>query len=236
MHRFYIADSLNPDVVDLTGDEAAHLARVLRLTVGEQVCAFDGKGNSAVAEIMEAGKRSARLRILERLPVFNLAGPDVTLITAVPKSDRFRWLVEKATELGVRRLIPVRTERSVVHPGDGKLQKMQAAVIAACKQCGRNDLLTIEPAQEWADVMQLATGRQLLVADPQGRPIRDISLRTESGSELALAIGPEGGLAPREVDVARQAGAVLVCLGPSILRIETAALAMAAWVRFAAST
>ena len=233
MHRFYVPDSFEADVVELMGDEAAHLQRVLRLSIGERVTLFDGKGRAVVAEIEDVRKRSARLRIRERPPIETGAGLEITLVTAVPKSDRFRWLVEKATELGVTRLIPVRTERSVVHPGDGKIQKMKGASIAACKQCGRNDLLTIEPLQDWADVLGRSTSKSLLVADLQGRPLREVPLPDQEDRGLMLAVGPEGGFTPAEVKLAQDARGELVELGPSILRIETAAIAMVAWVRMA---
>ncbi len=232
MHRFYEPGSWNADVVDLTDDEAAHMLRVLRLGIGERVTVFDGRGESAVAEIEDVRKRSARLRIVERLPPSDAPGPEITLITAVPKSDRFRWLVEKATELGVRRLIPIRTERSVVHPGDGKIQKMQAASIAACKQCGRNDLPAIEPLQEFTEVLSRPTSDRLLIADPQGAPLCDVRLRSPLQSGLRLAIGPEGGFTAAEIGFAKDAGGEFVSLGQSILRIETAALAMVAALRF----
>ncbi len=208
------------------------MLRVLRLGTGERVMLFDGRGNAAVAEIEDVRKRSARLRIVERLPAAAAPGPKITLITAVPKSDRFRWLVEKATELGVRRLIPLRTERSVVHPGDGKIQKMRAASIAACKQCGRNDLLTIEPLQEFAEVVSRASSDRLLIADPHGEPLGDVSSASRQDGGLRLAIGPEGGFTAAEIDLATDAGGETVRLGESILRIETAALAMVAALRF----
>ncbi|MBX3438038.1 MAG: 16S rRNA (uracil(1498)-N(3))-methyltransferase [Planctomycetaceae bacterium] len=235
MHRFYAPQSLDGGAVDLEGDEAAHLTRVLRLGVGTQVTLFDGKGSSALAEIQEIRKRSVRLAVTEPLPPTTASGPQLTLLTAAPKVDRFRWLVEKATELGVARLIPIRTERSVVHPGEGKRDKMEAAVIAACKQCGRNDLMALDTLCPWNEALSLVGDNRLLVADPRGRSLRGMDLPHDHPSRLLIAVGPEGGFTPHELELAEAAGGQRISLGANILRIETAAVALAAWARFQSS-
>lgn len=236
MHRFYAPQLSASETIDLSGGEATHLARVLRLSSGDRVSLFDGQGREALAELVEVRRKTARLRVVERLPANEPVGPPVTLITAVPKADRFRWLIEKATELGVRRIVPVRTERSVVHPGGGKLHKMQAAVIAACKQSGRNDLMVVDELCEWPDAIASIGGGTLLVAHPSGRPIHEVQLPSGPTGQVGLAIGPEGGLTPSEMALAKEVGGEVVHLGPVILRTETAGLVMAAWVRLASLT
>lgn len=231
MHRFFVPQPFDQQIIELAGDEATHMVRVLRLSAGAQVVIFDGQGKSAVAEIRDVGKRSVGLQILNLLSSEAEIQSRIVLATAVPKSDRFRWLVEKATELGVKQLIPIQTERSVVHPGGGKIEKMHAASIAACKQCGRNDLMRIDPLKSWPQVVSDTAGSRLLVADPQGLPLRDVPLQSLGTGDVVLAIGPEGGFTPEEVTVARDSGAQQVSLGQLILRIETAALMMAAWAR-----
>jgi 16S rRNA (uracil1498-N3)-methyltransferase len=230
MHRFYVPNSFDADSIELTGDEAAHMLRVLRLPVGAHVTLFDGFGRAAVAVIVEAKKRSARLQICQRLTSHPSDRPEVILVTCVPKADRFRWLIEKATELGVNRLIPIQTERSVVHPGRGKLARMEAASVAACKQCGRNDLLQIDQLQPWNEVVSCLGSRMLLVADPSGRALRDVSIPFTPDSSVVLAVGPEGGFTPMEIALAQSCGGEIVQLGTHILRIETAALALVAWL------
>ncbi|MCA9078416.1 MAG: 16S rRNA (uracil(1498)-N(3))-methyltransferase [Planctomycetaceae bacterium] len=234
MHRFYVPQSFDADLIELTGEEAAHMLRVLRLTVGDRVSLFDGFGGEAEAEITGTQKRSARLRIRQVLPQSPSPQPAITLVTAVPKVDRFRWLVEKATELGVQRLIPVRTEHSVVHPGDGKLEKMRAASIAACKQCGRNDLLSIDDLQDWTEVLRRLSTWPKLIAHPDGTPFGDLLPQIRKESKLMIAIGPEGGLSGDEIQLARATGGEIVGLGTSILRVETAAVSMVGAIRLSA--
>ncbi|MBS0264010.1 MAG: RNA methyltransferase, partial [Planctomycetes bacterium] len=146
---------------------------------------------------------------------------------AVPKGDRFGWLVEKATELGVARLVPLLTERSVVIPGDGKLDKMRRTIIEASKQCRRSRLMELDESQEWpAFTSRQPTDRPFWVAHPTGQPLERSTLPV--AGHLTVAIGPEGGFTDREIALAVAQGARLITLGARILRIETAALAVAA--------
>ncbi len=231
MHRFYVPQPLDTDLIELSGDEAAHMLRVLRLTVGDAVSLFDGEGSEAVAEITGTQKRTVRLRIREVRPRDQPVLPMLTLATAVPKSDRFRWLVEKATELGVKRLIPMCTERSVVHPGEGKIDKMQSAVIAACKQSGRNDLLVIDPMKDWTDVLRETIHLPKLIAQPGGKSLRSVLPSVATDAHIVLMIGPEGGFTAGEIELARSAGGKIVGLTNTILRMETAAVSMVASIR-----
>lgn len=214
----------------LRGGEARHLAQVLRLGPGASVCLFDGQGRTAHAEVLAIGKNVAELRILERAAAEEPKNA-LVLATATPKGERFRWLIEKATELNVSRLIPLRTERSVVDPGAGKLDKMQQAVIAACKQCRRDRLMAVTPPLGWPEFLARHDAGQgpLLVAHPEGAAItyERVAQWKQHGSTVTVAVGPEGGLSDGEVDLAVQHGAVLVGLGPRILRVETAGIALA---------
>ena len=223
-------EQVNPRVV-LAGAEARHLSSVLRLGPGDPVELFDGQGVWARAEIVGESRREVELVVheLEHEPPGD--GPEVVLATAVPKGDRVRSLVEKATELGVDRLVPLRTQRSVVHPRDGKQKKMRQAVISACKQCGRNRLMQIDPLTAWTDL--LAVGDQSLVMAQRGglAAIGELekSLDQSTGS-LVLCVGPEGGWTDQELAAAVEMGATMIGLGRHVLRIETAAVALASLV------
>ena len=175
MHRFYYAGPFTDPRVELTGDEAHHLIRVLRLSPGDQVELFDGCGRAAIAEISEVQKKAAWLDVVTAAAESPRRRPTMTLLTASPKSDRLRWLVEKATELEVDRLMFVQTHHSVVHPGPGKLKKMQSTILAACKQSRRNDFMQIDPPKPWeAVVAQVAkTTERLFIATPAGASIAD---------------------------------------------------------------
>jgi len=231
--RFYTCQSLDVTTLTLAGEEAHHLLHVLRLKPDDEITLFDGRGGEAWARITAISKKVAELEIVSR----RVSPPNLhplTLTTAVPKGDRFAWLVEKATELGVDRLIPLQTQRSIVDPREGKLDKMRQTVVAACKQSGRNFLMEITPVCTFAEFLEreLPAGR-LLLADPTGDICTPELLRT--AQPLLLAIGPEGGWSPDELELARQRGAQVVRLGDTVLRMETAAVAMAAIVRWCRS-
>lgn len=224
--RFYLPANLNGPTAELLGPEAHHLHNVLRLQPGDEIELFDGDGTEATARVESASKKRVVVSILSRQPGAAELPAPLTLATAVPKGDRFRWLVEKATELGVTRLVPLQTERSVVDPRATKLEKMRAAVIAASKQCCRAQLMEITPLQNWAEFLtSLPTDDPLLIAHPGGTAWRADWVAGDQPT--TICIGPEGGFSEAEISHAN-ARATLVDLGPRILRIETAALALVA--------
>jgi 16S rRNA (uracil1498-N3)-methyltransferase len=203
----------------------------LRAAVGDTVVIFVGKGTDAKAQIVSLSRHSVELRILETHASAECDGLRVVLATAVPKGERFRWLVEKAVELGVRRIVPLDTARSVVRPGDGKLEKMRQTVIAASKQSGRGELTQIDAPTTWELLLSREfAGRSVLIAHPTGQPLRSVVRQLPLDREILLVAGPEGGFTREEIDSALDAGAHVVNLGPLTLRIETAAIALASFV------
>jgi 16S rRNA (uracil1498-N3)-methyltransferase len=227
--RYFLPQFPDDELCELAGSEFHHLAHVMRGSPGDRLTVFDGQGTEADAEIIRLSKTSATLRLAARRCDSPQTGPQIVLATSIPKSDRFRWLVEKATELGVARLIPLRATRSVVAPGAVKLDKMRQAVIEACKQSGRNRLMPIEPLTHWEEfVSAVIPTTSTLVADPNGLPVPDVPESWAKNGSLLLVVGPEGGFTETELGEAIEAGAQTVSLGPRILRIETAALALAA--------
>ena len=227
--RYFLPLFPEGDLCELAGAEFHHLAHVMRGSPGGRLIVFDGQGTEADAEIVGLSKASASLRLAARRRESPQTRPDVVLATAVPKADRFRWLVEKATELGVDRLIPLQTAHSIVVPGAVKLEKMRQAVIEACKQSGRNRLMQVEPLTFWSEFLTaVVPSACTFVADPAGLPLANVLKSPPKNKSLLLVIGPEGGLTETELGEATAAGAHTVALGPHILRIETAALALAA--------
>lgn len=227
-HRFYYPGPFPPGTLQLAGPEAHHLSHVLRLRPGEEVELFDGAGGSALARVLAIGRHAVDLQILRVLAAAPPA-PAIVIATAVPKGERFRGLVEKCTELGVARLIPLKTERSIVDPRETKLHKLMQSVVAACKQCGRNHLLEIAPVTPWDELVRREfSEHDSLLADPSGVPAVEALNRTSGVRPLLACIGPEGGFSPSEIDQAVAHGATLVHLGPFRLRVETAAITCAA--------
>lgn len=220
--RFFCADSPVDGRLTLGEEESRHLARVRRLDAGDQVEVFDGRGCGWLAEVVEVARSQVVVRlgetVADRIPACEL-----TLATAVPKGERFDWLIEKATEVGVARLIPLVAERSVVEPRASKLDRVRRAVIEAAKQCGRNRLMVVEPPRNWESVLRLESFDARLIAHPGGEP--PLCWPVRRATSAILAIGPEGGFTDAEVEVARGVGWTTVSLGSTLLRIETAGVA-----------
>lgn len=221
--RFYCPDPPRSGRFLLEGDEARHLLRVRRLGLKDQVELFDGRGSATAAEVTAVGRDRVELVALgSRLHDRNLPCR-LTLATAVPKGERFDWLIEKATELGVARLIPIITERSVVDPRDAKLDRLRRRVVEASKQCGRNLLMELDRPTPWSTLIKNGSGDEVrLLAHPNG--IARGRWPRSQGGAVTLAVGPEGGFSDAEVDEAQIQGWSIVGLGPTLLRIETAGL------------
>lgn len=228
--RFFVPGKWQPgDVVELPAGEAQHAVSVMRLKVGAEVELFNGTGGSASARLTEVARRRVRVEVVAPWRQEAALTPRLIVAVAPPKGDRFRWMVEKLTELGVDRLIPLRTERSVVDPRDSKLEKLELNVVAACKQCGRNQLMAIEPVQPLSEALeQNGEHARFLFGHPVAEAINGAVLQAEPIARRVLLIGPEGGFSPGELELLASHGAQPVALGRHILRTETAAIALAA--------
>jgi 16S rRNA (uracil1498-N3)-methyltransferase len=220
--RFYINAPLEPGQVRLSGPEAHHLAVVCRLRAGDRVCLFNGDGREYRAVIATADKRQVVLDV-EGVDAPSRELPfSLEVAAPLPKGDRAQFLLEKLTELGVTTFVPLTTRRSVSR--EARLERLERYVIEASKQCGRNVLMRVQPYAEWESYYHrgdLPPARVLAHVGEVGQPI-------PSGEAMALAVGPEGGFTEAEVHSAREAGWRVVGLGPRVLRVETAALALAA--------
>jgi 16S rRNA (uracil1498-N3)-methyltransferase len=227
--RFYCPDPPRGGRFCLPADEARHLSRVCRYGVGDRVEVFDGKGFATLAQIALVDKDRVELVALGP-PIAEVSSPcSLTLATAIPKGERFDWMVEKATELGVARLIPLVAERSVVNPRESKLDRLRRTIVEAAKQSRRNRLMVLEAAMTWPDVVSSRGEALCLIADPEGLPpFRWPVLKAQR--ELILAVGPEGGFSPAEMEIASAGGWHPIRLGVNVLRIETAAIAGAATI------
>jgi 16S rRNA (uracil1498-N3)-methyltransferase len=222
--RFYCPDPPRDGRLRLSRDESRHLTRVCRLGVGDRVEVFDGRGFLADAEVVSVAGDSGELAVAgeplreRRLPC------SLTLATAVPKGDRFDWLVEKVTELGVERLIPLVTDRSVVEPRGSKLSRLRRLIIEASKQCRHDRLMVLDDPAPWTKWVRSCPESIRLLADPDGCPPGQWP-PLEHGRSFVLAVGPEGGFTAGERALADQAGWRPINLSVHTLRIETAGLA-----------
>jgi 16S rRNA (uracil1498-N3)-methyltransferase len=233
--RYFVESPVDDASARLVGGEAHHLAHVMRAKAGDEVTLFDGSGAEFCARVKRIGRADVELDVVSRAEVDRELGVTVILGAALPKGDRARWLAEKATELGVARLVPLATEHGGDRPAPSALEKLRRAVIEASKQCGRNRLMEVAPPQALVEFFSGAGEAGLrLVAHPGGadcRPAVDEALSFDSQPpSVALAIGPEGGFTQAEIDAARARGWRTIDLGPRVLRVETAALALTALV------
>lgn len=229
MNRRFYAPELQPTTAELTlaGSEGRHLAVVLRAAPGDRVTLFNGRGLHAVGTVRRVDSQSVAIEITAHQQSADPHWRLVTLATAVPKGDRFDWLVEKATELGVARLVPLVTSRSVVEPRDTRLDKLRRVIVESSKQCGRNDLLELAPLTPVSAFLSHTFPEgSLWVAHPGGQPVDELAATW--GPAVTFLIGPEGGWTDQEVAAAAARGAGVLSLGPHLLRIETAGLALAA--------
>jgi 16S rRNA (uracil1498-N3)-methyltransferase len=222
--RFYCPDPPRDGRLQLNADESRHLTRVCRLGEGDCIEVFDGRGSVAIAQVLAVGAGCVELRVeadwlREDPPPISL-----TLATAVPKGDRFNWLIEKATELGVERLIPLVTNRSVVDPRGSKLGRLRRSIIEASKQCRRARLMVLDDPIEWTTLIASFPGATRFLADPAGSPPRQWPVIPRDGAAV-LAVGPEGGLTSSERDLALGSGWFGIRFSLNTLRIETAGLA-----------
>lgn len=218
----------------LEAQEAHHLLHVMRAKVGERVMLFDGSGAEFAAEIVKCGRAGVELRVLERREVDREVPFELVVGVSLPKGDRQKWLVEKLTELGVTEMMPLETERGVAQPTDSALERLQRSVVEAAKQCGRNRLMRIAKPQaigEWM-ALTMASDCRRWIAHPQGEALAAVDVARPVATRIA--VGPEGGFTDAEVAAAMAAGWQRVALGPRILRVETAAVALAAVVALSA--
>jgi 16S rRNA (uracil1498-N3)-methyltransferase len=234
--RFYSAAPINSERAALEGPEAHHLLHVMRAAVGQQVTLFDNSGAEFPAVIENLNRASVQLRVIERIETSRELPYTLTVGVALPKGDRQKWLVEKLTELGVTTLVPLETARGVAQPTDAARQRLERSAIEASKQSGRNRLMQIASPQafdQWVSQAHdpIAGGpgppdERLLLAHPGGVALSECRLTEPLPTRIA--IGPEGGLTDDEVAHAISNEWRRISLGPRILRVETAAVALTA--------
>ncbi len=232
-HRFYVPD-LQDGIVDLSANEAHHANSVMRLKIGDAVELFDGNGTMAAASIQAIGKRKCSIEVGDIRKVSRQRSNHLTLAIAIPKAPRQSFLFEKCTELAVDAILPVTFERSVVKASSSSVAKWQRTVIEAGKQCRTAYLPKIlDPVSFGTATHSFASNEVQWTCDPTAsKTIADQIAQLSAEQPCRVWIGPEGGMTDDEIDVLSKHGAIGIGLGSNILRIETAALAVAAAFTF----
>jgi 16S rRNA (uracil1498-N3)-methyltransferase len=225
-------------VVD--GSAANHITRVLRLRSGDALTVFDGSGGEFGARIEEFRKDSVVVTVEEHRPLDRESPLSLTLAQGISRGERMDWVIQKATEIGTSRIVPLFTKRSMVRldekQAERKLQHWRAIAIAACEQSGRNKLPELASPIDFFDVLPAdSPGATRILLSPTGdlriEDLPDVGRDVDPGvrpvmsNRVTVLIGPEGGLDDVEQEAALAAGFKAVRLGPRVLRTETAAIA-----------
>ena len=239
MPRVFVRpEAVGADRVRFDADEAHHLRRVLRLRPGAVVEATDGTGRLYTIRLVELLAEGGWGAIEARAEPERESPCAITLAQAILKGDRMSWLIQKVTELGVARIVPMETARVVARPATGAVARharWERIARQAVKQCGRVVVPAIDRSRGFVEVArEVATGHDVawILWEGGGRPVAAAAAETASPARVLLLVGPEGGFTPEEVAVAEGAGAHLVSLGPRILRAESAGLTAVALCQF----
>ena len=223
--------------VDLPESAARHAARALRLGPGDAVVLFDGGGGEYACRIVEVTRRGVTVEVGEHSARECESPLQLTLVQALQAGEKMDLTVQKAVELGVSRIVPVASRRSVLRlEGERAVRRLahwRGVVASACEQCGRNrlpEVTAIEKLERWLERPMADTAMRLMLAPEAGQSLADLTAPTD-GRRIELLIGAEGGLAPEEMEQAAAAGFVPIRLGPRILRTETAGLAALAAIQ-----
>lgn len=225
MPRFFIDNPIALNATFELDAGATQHVRVLRLREGEAITLFNGTGGEVPATLTRIDKRVVEVTTREHQNVERESATRITLYAALIANDRMDWMIQKATELGVAAIQPLYTERSQRIPGDmnKRAEHWRGVVIAACEQCGRNQLPAVNAPIALSDAMAATSGANnvLLAADGLAVPVGD-------ASAVNVFVGPEGGYSPNELALLRAHCDTKLRIGQTVLRAETAAIAAVA--------
>jgi len=229
MPRFYCPQPLVPgSVVDLP-EAVAHHLHVVRQQPGDALALFNGGGGQVRARLVEIGKRRASAMVEAHEDVEAELPFPLTLVQGLPEGSKMDWIVEKAVELGVARIVPLAAQRSVVRLSGERADKRRAhwqgVVISAAEQCGRNRLAEVAPVQDFNRWIAEPSEATRILLTPRAEASLAAWARVTPARASCLLVGPEGGFSTQEEDAALAAGAIALSMGPRVLRTETAGLA-----------
>jgi 16S rRNA (uracil1498-N3)-methyltransferase len=232
MRRFFVRpEDIGTQELRLRGDEADHLARVLRLGPGAQVVVFDGSGHEYVTLVECLGTEGVVCRILRDAVEQPSPAVSITLGQGLPKAEKFDWVIQKTTELGVSDIAPLITDRVIPHLTGPhiarKVGRWERLAREACKQSGRASVPHLWPPTPLEVFLASCRSVELKLILWEGedtRPLRTVLAAAAPVASVAVVVGPEGGLTPQEVAYGDAYGFLAVGLGPRILRTETASV------------
>lgn len=241
MHQFFVeVGSKHPEMIWIEGEDARHIEKVLRMRVGEKLYVVMNHETQWLGEIFELVDGRVQVKMIERMPEPKSKPAKIVLYQGIPKSDKMDWIVQKATELGVSRIVPVQMKRSVSRiekkdKAEKKRTRWQRISDEAAKQSKRITIPTVDLAIGFDGLLkELKENAQLLVAyeDEKNQGLHKPLLAMDPEQPIGVVIGPEGGFEPEEIEALRKAGAEIIGLGHRILRTETASLALITLIQY----
>ena len=231
--RFYASpDDIQRSAIILSADETHHLVHVLRMTPGNQAFVFDGCGREYKCTFRSVQRNRARLEVQDELSDAIESPIEITLAQALAKGEKFDFIVQKATELGVTSIVPLATRYADVKLDEQQIsrrvERWRRISLEALKQCGRRKLVDISPPRtlrEFLTICESSTRSSLLLFSERGGiAINDALIGMTEPSRVVALVGSEGGWSDDELDLLNESGCKAVALGPRVLRAETAAL------------
>ena len=236
MNRFFVDfDGREFDKsIDITGEDVNHIKNVLRLKVNDEIIISDGRGRDYRCQISVMDHEKVVADILDVCDNFAELETGITLFQGFPKADKMEWIIQKTVELGVTRIVPVMTKRTVVKldakKADAKRKRWNAVSESAAKQSKRSLIPEVAPLMTYKEAVKEVAGYDMVLLPYESadgiRKTRELLASVKPGTDIAVFIGPEGGFEDEEVELARENGAEIVTLGKRILRTETAGLCM----------
>lgn len=232
MQRYFTpVEQIDGKAAQILGDDVHHLLRVMRAQVGDEIILSDGRGKAYRASIHEISSNQVNCTIEEELQHQSEMPVQITLAQSMPKGEKWDWILQKCTELGVHAFLPFISERTIVkldNQKEGKRRERWERIIKeAAEQSHRNYLPRLHPLHQWKELLQAVSQYDLVLMAYEGEEEYQFAQALRSKAELhsiLIIIGPEGGFASHEVQEAINHGASIVTLGPRILRTETAGL------------
>jgi 16S rRNA (uracil1498-N3)-methyltransferase len=230
MPHFYIPpENIKESFFAADKEQSNYIANVRRFKKGDEIMIFDGMGKSYKAQILTIDKNSITGKILSSS--YKKSPLKVNLYTAMPKNERFEWLIEKCAELGADKIVPIILKRSIIRTiSDSKLERAKKISIAASSQCGRNDIMQILPPILFTEAIKEAAlnsnSLNILLWESEDKTSMSKLLNSDKGNTdtVNIFIGPEGGFENDEIELAKELNMQMASLGENILRVETAAL------------
>src|SRR4030042_2123770 len=233
MSRFYVPNPrIEQGLLKVEGNEVRHIRRVLRLKVGDRLVLFDASAKEYEGIIVEESPSSVVMKVENISSLPKESSLEITLAQSLLKGAKMEYVIQKATELGTKKIVPFFSSRSVPLLDKSKklrrYHRWEKIAIEACKQCGRITVPRVEPLQNYSEMLGMASSEalRLILWEKEGQGLKEVLKESEGRTKIFFMVGPEGGMNDEEVGEAKKAGLIPITLGKRILRSETAGLCL----------